>query len=85
MHNHKPALIGLCLLLTSANRVIAASYFLDHILRDQNSKAVRFYSDLVKGRTVVIHSFFLTYHDSCPMMLGKLKLPGKAQGINHGH
>ncbi len=51
----------------------AAGYFPNQVLRDQNGKAVRFYSDLLQGKTVVIHSFFATCHDACPAMFGKLK------------
>ena len=36
-------------------------------LIDQNGKPVRFYSDLVKGKVVVINFFFTKCNDVCPM------------------
>lgn len=51
----------------------AKSYFPNQVLRDQNGNPARFYDDLLRGKTVVVHSFFATCHDSCPVMFGKLK------------
>jgi protein SCO1/2 len=48
----------------------------DSWLVDQNGKRVRFYSDLIKGKVVVISFFFTQCNDVCPMMgrsLAKLK------------
>ncbi len=48
----------------------------DSLLVDQNGKKVRFYSDLVKGKVVVISFFFTNCTLVCPMMgrsLVKLK------------
>jgi protein SCO1/2 len=48
----------------------------DSWLVDQNGKRVRFYSDLVKGKVVVINFFFTKCNDVCPMQgrsLSKLK------------
>lgn len=39
----------------------------DSSLVDQNGKRVRFYSDLVKGKVVVINFFFTKCNDVCPM------------------
>ena len=39
----------------------------DSVLVDQNGKQLKFYSDLVKGKVVVIHFFFTTCSDVCPM------------------
>lgn len=39
----------------------------DSLLVDQNGKQLKFYSDLVKGKVVVIHFFFTTCSDVCPM------------------
>ena len=38
------------------------NYFTDVVLTDQNGKEVRFYSDLIEGKIVIINSFFAT----CP-------------------
>lgn len=43
----------------------AARYFTDTVLIDQNGERVRFYSDLMKGKTVVIDTFFATCQASC--------------------
>lgn len=39
----------------------------DSWLVDQNGKKVRFYSDVVKGKVVVVHFFFTKCSDVCPM------------------
>ena len=39
----------------------------DSLFVDQNEKRVKFYSDLVKGKVVVINFFFTTCRDVCPM------------------
>ncbi|HEY0729849.1 MAG TPA: hypothetical protein VGD38_17325, partial [Pyrinomonadaceae bacterium] len=38
----------------------AEKYFTDVILVNQDGEKMRFYSDLIKGKTVVINSFFAT-------------------------
>ena len=48
----------------------------DIFLTDQNGKQVRLYSDLVKGKVVLVHFFFTKCSDVCPMQgrsLMKLK------------
>lgn len=48
----------------------------DSSLVDQNGKRVKFYSDLVKGKVVVINFFFTRCNDVCPMQgraLARLK------------
>lgn len=48
----------------------AEHYFTDVTLVNQFGKPMRFYSDLLKGRVVVINAFFSACKDSCPMMAG---------------
>ena len=43
----------------------AQKYFSDTVLIDQNGERVRFYSDLLKNKTVIIDSFFATCQGSC--------------------
>jgi protein SCO1 len=43
----------------------AEKYFTDIELIDQDGKTVRFYSDLLKGKVVVINAFFATCQGSC--------------------
>jgi protein SCO1/2 len=49
----------------------ARQYFTDTVLVDQDGREVRFYSDLVAGKTVVIHSMFTECTGSCPVMARK--------------
>jgi len=46
----------------------AHNYFTDVALTDQNGKPVRFYSDVLQGKTVVIESFFTSCTGTCPLM-----------------
>jgi protein SCO1 len=46
----------------------AAHYFANLSLTDQNGRRVDLYNDLMKGRTVVINSFFASCTASCPVM-----------------
>ena len=50
----------------------AQRYFTDIVLVDQNGTSKRFYTDLLKGKVVVINSFFSSCKDSCPLMAGAL-------------
>jgi protein SCO1/2 len=50
----------------------AHEYFTDVQLTTQNGDPVRLYSDLLKGKVVVINSFFATCTGSCPKMSGVL-------------
>lgn len=46
------------------------NYFTDVILVNQTGEKMRFYSDLIKGRVVIINVFFSSCHGSCPVMMG---------------
>ena len=46
----------------------AQKYFTDVELIDQDGKKVRFYSDVLKGKTVVVNAFFTTCTSVCPPM-----------------
>ena len=46
----------------------ARNYFTDVVLTDQDGKPVRFYSDVLQGKTVVVESFFTTCTGTCPLM-----------------
>ena len=43
----------------------AQRYFTDTVLIDQNGERVRFYTDLMKDKTVIIDTFFATCQASC--------------------
>jgi protein SCO1 len=65
--------------ISSANRVLgksgsaasgaAQSYFTDVPLVDQHGKTQRLYSDIIKGKVVVITPFFTTCRGSCPHLI----------------
>jgi cytochrome oxidase Cu insertion factor (SCO1/SenC/PrrC family) len=46
----------------------ARKYFSDVVLLNQNGEEMRFYSDLLKGKVVVINSFFTSCSSVCPLM-----------------
>jgi cytochrome oxidase Cu insertion factor (SCO1/SenC/PrrC family)/ABC-type branched-subunit amino acid transport system substrate-binding protein len=60
------------------------NYFTDIELVDQNGAKVRFYSDLLAGKVVVINSFFATCNGSCPVMSATFKKIRAALGDRIG-
>jgi protein SCO1/2 len=62
----------------------ARDYFTDVLLVDQNGKSVRFYSDLIKGKVVIINSFFSTCQGVCPVMARNLEMIQQALGDRLG-
>jgi cytochrome oxidase Cu insertion factor (SCO1/SenC/PrrC family) len=53
---------------TSAETSAAEKYFSDVELLDQDGKKVRFYSDVLKGKTVIVNAFFTSCTSVCPPM-----------------
>ncbi|HJQ34627.1 MAG TPA: SCO family protein [Pyrinomonadaceae bacterium] len=53
---------------TKAEPTAEQKYFSDVELLDQDGRKVRFYSDVLKGKTVVINAFFTTCTSVCPPM-----------------
>jgi protein SCO1 len=47
----------------------AQNYFTDVLLVDQDGRKLRLYSDILKGKVVVITPFFTTCRGSCPHLL----------------
>lgn len=62
----------------------ARGYFTDTVLLDQNGREVRFYSDLLAGKVVVIDSMFTTCTAVCPVMSRKMKAIADAAGDRLG-
>src|SRR5215203_860231 len=60
------------------------NYFTDIELVDQHGAKVRFYSDLLAGKIVVINSFFSTCNGSCPVMSATFKKIHAALGDRVG-
>jgi len=50
----------------------ARNYFTDVQLVNQDGQTMRLYSDLLRGKTVVINSFFATCQAACPAISAKL-------------
>ena len=55
------------------NAPAAQEYFSDVELLNQDGEAMRLYSDLLQGHTVVVSPFFTTCTGVCPMLTQKLK------------
>src|SRR5690242_20317656 len=62
----------------------AHKYFTDTILVNQNGEKMRFYSDLLQGKTVVIDSFFSTCKNTCTPMTRSLEKVQDALGDRLG-
>jgi cytochrome oxidase Cu insertion factor (SCO1/SenC/PrrC family) len=68
----------------SAASGAASRYFPDVTLLDQDGKSVRFYSDLVRGRVVVINSMFADCGAACPIMAERMAKVQDALGNRLG-
>ena len=62
----------------------AQKYFSDVELLDQDGHKVRFYTDMLKGKTVVINAFFTTCTSVCPPMNRNLEKVQEALGDRLG-
>lgn len=62
----------------------AHNYFSDVELLNQNGEKVRFYSDVLKGKTVVVNAFFTTCTGVCPPMNRGMKAIQDALGDRVG-
>src|SRR6185436_10637044 len=61
--------------MSSDGQSPAQKYFSDIELTNQDGQKMRLYSDLLKGRVVVIHSFFSTCQTAClPLIQNMSKL-----------
>jgi cytochrome oxidase Cu insertion factor (SCO1/SenC/PrrC family) len=60
----------------------AQTYFTDTLLRDQDGREVRFYSDVLKGRLVMLNVIFTHCNDACPLITRKLKEVREAMGAD---
>ena len=62
----------------------AQKYFTDVELINQDGERVRFYSDVLKGKTVVIYAFFTTCNSACPVMSRNMEKVQDALGARVG-
>lgn len=63
---------------------VAHQYFSDVELLNQNGEKVRFYSDVLKGKTVIVNAFFATCTGVCPPMNRNMKAIQDALGDRVG-
>ena len=69
---------------TGAEQTPAQKYFTDVVLINQNGEKMRFYSDLLQGKVVIINSFFATCQGSCLPMNRNLEKVQAALGDRVG-
>ena len=62
----------------------AQKYFTDVQLTNQDGEKLRFYSDLIKGKVIVMNSFFATCTGVCPPMTRNLVKVQEALGDRFG-
>lgn len=60
------------------------AYFGDDILIDQDGRQQRFFTDLLRGRTVLINVIFTNCDDACPMMTKRLGVVRQRLGSDFG-
>jgi protein SCO1/2 len=68
----------------AAEQSPAHKYFTDVVLVNQNGEKMRFYSDLLQGKVVIINSFFGTCQGSCLPMNRNLEKVQEALGERVG-
>ncbi|HKR15555.1 MAG TPA: SCO family protein [Pyrinomonadaceae bacterium] len=69
---------------TSAEPSAAEKYFTDVELTNQDGKKVRFYSDVLKGKTVIVNAFFTSCTSVCPPMNRQMEKIQEALGDRVG-
>jgi len=62
----------------------AREYFTDTVLRTESNRAVRFYSDALKGKVVLINFVFTQCSDACPLITAQLVQVKKELGEAFG-
>ena len=67
-HDHQDEEIESKRVIDSLEIERARAYFSDTVLTNHNGEDVRFYSDMLDGKTVVISFIFTECEDACPMI-----------------
>ncbi|MBI2217618.1 MAG: SCO family protein [Candidatus Rokubacteria bacterium] len=62
----------------------ARQYFTDVTLVDHEGRSHRLYSDLLRGKVVVVNSFYTSCTESCPVIMGKMSRIQAAVGERLG-
>lgn len=70
---------------TASEKPSAEKYFTDVELVNQNGEKMRFYHDLLQGKTVIINTFFATCQGSCLPITRNLEKIQEALGERLGH
>ncbi|MDZ3992070.1 SCO family protein [Pseudomonas sp. Teo4] len=58
----------------------AQTWFTDTLLKDQNGRELRFYSDVLKDKVVMLNVIFTHCNDACPLITRKLREVRTAMG-----
>jgi protein SCO1 len=68
----------------AAREAKARSYFTDSVLQAQDGRPLRFFSDVLKDRVVLVNFVFTECGDSCPLITHKLLQTRQALGAQAG-
>ncbi|HEY6612371.1 MAG TPA: SCO family protein, partial [Pseudomonas sp.] len=80
-HAAAPAAMGpVAQAVAGGGTLDARSYFTDTELLNQDGETVRFYSDVLAGRVVLLNVIFTSCEDACPLITRKLTEVRKALG-----
>lgn len=58
----------------------AQTWFTDTVLKDQDGRELRFYSDVLKNKVVMLNVIFTHCNDACPLITRKLREVREAMG-----
>lgn len=84
---HRPASPGggpVAQEVKSGGTLDARTYFTDTLLLDQDGRELRFYSDVLQNRVVLLNVIFTRCEDACPLITARLKKVREAMGEKAG-
>jgi protein SCO1/2 len=70
---HEPATPTVAATQPASGTRDAKTWFTDTPLQDQNGNTLRFYSDALQNRVVLLNVIFTSCNDACPLITQKLK------------
>ncbi|CAI8808816.1 protein SCO1 [Pseudomonas sp. IT-P12] len=70
---HEPAMPTVAATQPASGTRDAKTWFTDTPLQDQNGNTLRFYSDALQNRVVLLNVIFTSCNDACPLITQKLK------------
>lgn len=71
--DHQPATPTVAVAPPATGTRDAKTWFTDTPLQDQNGNTLRFYSDALQNRVVLLNVIFTSCNDACPLITQKLK------------